>query len=502
MGNRGRARRVGFAASAALALFAIAPAAHAVDIPVTTTADVSADDGACSLREAVTAAMTNAAVGPMTGDDCPAGVSGGDDYVQLDDLPYSIAGAANEDLNVTGDIDVSWAVGTPGFLVIDGVSGANGVPLSIVDGNDLDRIFDVQSGGTPAMRIQDVVLTDGRPSEANSDGGAVLVRDDDAQFSIEDSRVTSSHANRWGGGLANLNGGDGIDIDVRRTEFSGNDADDEGGGIWVDVPQDYGTGITRSSFVGNHTDTMGGAIYIKSDGDTFVEPVVDLRNSTLSGNTATLGGGGIGFAFGAAGTVFVRFSTLAGNSTATAGAGGGIHTDNDDNFILATGSIISANTAAGSPLNCAGPGDFSAASSGNVESGTGCFPGVDNVTNANPLLSPLAIQAGGAQNTRSYALNAGSPALDILPASSCNTPGSFPAGVDQRGVARPVGAGCDAGSYEGSLPGPAAQPPAAQTPPATTTPAATACTKKKKKKKGKAKAAAKCKKKKKKKKKK
>ena len=47
---------------------------------------------------------------------------------------------------------------------------------------------------------------------------------------------------------------------------------------------------------------------------------------------------------------------------------------------------------------------------------------------------------GGPTQTRALLL--GSPAIDLVPLSSCTV------SADQRGVARPQGAGCDSGSYE------------------------------------------------------
>ena len=59
---------------------------------------------------------------------------------------------------------------------------------------------------------------------------------------------------------------------------------------------------------------------------------------------------------------------------------------------------------------------------------------------ADPLLSPLADNGGLTQTQRP---GAGSPAIDLVPAS-----GAGCASSDQRAVARPQGAGCDAGAYE------------------------------------------------------
>ena len=58
--------------------------------------------------------------------------------------------------------------------------------------------------------------------------------------------------------------------------------------------------------------------------------------------------------------------------------------------------------------------------------------------NTDPLLGPLADNGGP---TLTHALGVGSPAIDSADAGAC------PA-TDQRGVARPQGAGCDVGSFE------------------------------------------------------
>lgn len=61
-----------------------------------------------------------------------------------------------------------------------------------------------------------------------------------------------------------------------------------------------------------------------------------------------------------------------------------------------------------------------------------------NIITADPLLGPLA-DNGGFNMT--HALGAGSSAIDAGDMTVC------PA-TDQRGVARPIGGGCDIGAYE------------------------------------------------------
>jgi CSLREA domain-containing protein len=89
----------GFLLITLLALGAAASAAQAATIPVTTTADTIANDGQCSLREAVFAARFDQGY-----QGCAAG--SGDDVVQLEAADYRLAaGGGGEDGNETGDLD-------------------------------------------------------------------------------------------------------------------------------------------------------------------------------------------------------------------------------------------------------------------------------------------------------------------------------------------------------------------------------------------------------------
>jgi CSLREA domain-containing protein len=459
--------------------------AGATIIPVTTTADVVMNDELCSLREAINAATSNAPVLRGGGEnDCPGGQAGpAVDTVQLAAATYSMAmttsmGAGSENFNANGDFDLDFSSSGP--LVIDGVLGAGDVPLTILDAADKDRFFDVNGPGTTVLDIREVIIRNGKPPEDNSHGGAIYIRDDNANFELNTARIENSDALGWGGGMA-VNGDEmaSPDVDVIQVEFSGNDAVDDGGALWIDGPEDdEAFKIQRSAFVTNHTDQMGGAIYIKQDGDTDDEPVVGLYNSTLSGNTAEVDGGAIAFAFGLGGTLFTEFTTIANNSTPAMGEAGGIATTvGIDEFILGEGMILAGNTAAGMPANCVpevmsefGGGD------GSIETGpVKCFP---NSTIADPLLTEMSYNATGDQTTRTHAISATSPAANLLAAATCSAMTNIE-GLDQRGVARPIGANCDAGAFEAPA---AAATTTPVTPVTPTAPAKKKCKKKKKKK--------------------
>jgi hypothetical protein len=67
-----------------------------------------------------------------------------------------------------------------------------------------------------------------------------------------------------------------------------------------------------------------------------------------------------------------------------------------------------------------------------------------NQVNVNPVLGALALGPGDA--LRTIAPLDGSPVLDSVPAGACAL------GIDERGVQRPQGAGCEAGAFERRVP--------------------------------------------------
>src|SRR5512138_3483614 len=111
---------------------------HAATISVNTTTDELNSDGDCSLREAIIAANTDAAV-----DACPAG--NGADEINLPTGIYTLTiVGANEDAAQTGDLDIT------ANLTLVGAGRAN----TTIDANGLDRVFDLL--GSPRVRISDV----------------------------------------------------------------------------------------------------------------------------------------------------------------------------------------------------------------------------------------------------------------------------------------------------------------------------------------------------------
>jgi predicted outer membrane repeat protein len=277
----------------------------------------------------------------------------------------------------------------------------------------------------------------------DGDGGAIYT-DEDGDVTVIDSTVNGSTADGPGGGIFTLDG----DVTVINSTINGNRADDRGGAISgeADVTIINST-IARNSAVAH----VGGGIWARSD--------LYVANSTISNNYAEGQGGGIL----AAGTVGLVNSTVIDNTApvaANVGAGG---------VLKAFGSIIGpANVDfPGAQLpptatNCQVTG---AESFGHnlVTDGSCGLSGASDLVGALPKLGKLA-ENGGIGETRLP--DAGSPVIDGIPPQACGFPpfGDVLEGEqhleglvedratmmakDQRGIARPQGAGCDIGSVE------------------------------------------------------
>ena len=221
----------------AVTVLVAAPSAGAVDIQVNTTADDYGNPPAsCSLREAITAAQTNAAFGG-----CGAGL--GSDTIKLPAGTYEITRpGTDEDLNVTGDFDV---IGTNDLTIESAPTGEK----VVVDGNGLDRVFDQSGASTLSLRFIQI------------EGGVLTL--------IED-----------GGGIRN---GAGV-VDLEGTTVSGNKSAYSAGGIAV-----YSSlTAINSTISGNSSDGQGGGLYMPGGA------LATVRSSTITNNTADADASGNG----------------------------------------------------------------------------------------------------------------------------------------------------------------------------------------------------------------
>ncbi len=374
---------------------ALSQTAYAANISVNTLADELNANGNCSLREAIQAANTDTAV-----DACVAGSGTDTIAVPAGTYTLSIVGTG-EDANATGDLDIT------ANLTINGAGAAS----TIIDGGGIDRVLEVRPGAT--AQINGATIRNGNRS-------GILNR---GTFTLTTSTVANnSIATFGGGGIFNTATGT---LTVTDSTISNNNANSPdlshgGGGIY----SDSGGPVTlnRTTISGNTTTGRGGGILGQ-------DPTITIINSSISGNTA-LNGGGV---FNRFGTVNFTNTTIA-NNIATDN-GGGIW--NFGGTMNLKNTILASNTAATASDDCAG----GITSLGyNIASDASCaLGGTGDLNSTNPMIGPLAANGGP---TQTHALLIGSPAIDLVPLSSCNV------STDQRGIARPQGAGCDSGSYE------------------------------------------------------
>lgn len=371
----------------------------AANIAVNTTADELNSDGDCSLREAIKSANTNSAV-----DNCTAGSGTDTITVPAGTYTLSILGTG-EDANATGDLDIT------SNLAINGA----GVLSTIIDGDAIDRVLEFHLGTTVQMN---------KVTVQNGNRSGILNR---GVLTLNNSTVTNnSIASFGGGGIFNTATGTltVVDSTINNNNANSPDLSHGGGGIYSDSGGIVT--INRTTISGNTTTGRGGGILGQ-------DPTINITNSTISGNTA-LNGGGV---FNRFGTVNFINDTIT-NNTATDEAGGIFNFGGTTNL---KNTIIANNThshfCVGCSNNCVG----GMTSLGyNIASDASCaLGGTGDLNSTNPMLGGLANNGGP---TQTHALLAGSPAIDLVPLSSCTV------ATDQRGVARPQGAGCDSGSYE------------------------------------------------------
>jgi CSLREA domain-containing protein len=248
-------------------------------------------------------------------------------------------------------------------------------------------------------------------------------------------------ARNSGGAISIFNG----ELSVTDCAFVGNGFDlVEGGGIRA--ADGSRVTVTRSTFSGNSAG-QGGAIYAQAFGFGRLDTDVEVINSTISNNTASVAGGGVfsdNFEGEATARVFLVHTTVVRNR---APEGGGL--DIQQGSIFPVNSIVALNQAASGPdvFTAVGDGSNGARSSligdgtaSDIVNGDGNIVGKVSPFSAaiNPQIGPLTDNGGA---TLTHALLSGSPAIDAAAAADCRP-------VDQRLVARPRGPACDMGSYE------------------------------------------------------
>lgn len=371
-------------------LVACEPPVVVLDLTVTTAVDgndAAPGDGVCEKTAGVGDCTLRAAI-------TEANATAGYDVITIAsgvDPVLSVAGEGDE-VNATGDLDVAGDVRIIG-------NGAT------VDGAKLDRVFDIRSG---RARIEDVTVTRGLGGVGpgvRSVGHLDLVR------------ATVTGDNSTVGGLAV--------IDVSGSAvLTESEVVASGAASAVSVSGAGSLGLHRS-LVAVSTSSGSG---VRASGTSRV---------VVADSTVQAGSGALISAEGSAAVTVAR-STL--QKTAGAAAMVGVAPLAG---LTVVGSVLDHTMALpGASLCPAGvvSGGWNVASHG-----CGALVATGDVQSVPVWLHPLADNGGATPTMLPFD---GSPVLDRIPAGTplwCD-----PGAVDQRGVARPQGGGCEAGAVEGS----------------------------------------------------
>lgn len=296
------------------------------------------------------------------------------------------------------------------------------------------------------------VAGDGFPAGTARGGGIHVAADDDGT----DRRVTITNSHVWSNRAASHGGGAFVDLrgpaQIGASTFVDNSSGTgDGGGLAARVDE---LSLSTTTLDGNDA-SRGGGLAVRSGGGL---PNLFVDATTISANEASGRGGGV---LVEESRLMLTNGTVSGNRAAS---GGGLSIGDDELMGDQAAAALVASTVY---ANAADDGANVEALAGELEThaaivaggagGAGCTgtvsgvghtftddpacaqSGTDLVTGGNAQIGPLADNGGP---TRTHLLAATSFLGGGVPAAAC------PVAVDQRGEARPRGAGCEPGSIE------------------------------------------------------
>jgi hypothetical protein len=237
-------------------------------------------------------------------------------------------------------------------LTIQNTSGGT----VVVDGNHLDRVFDINPGDSIAppqftVIMQAFMIEDGiaQPGDAAEGSGGGIRVQGNVSLTLSNMTVANNRATADGGGIAMDNAAStSWTLTINNSTIANNSAGDAGGGMETD-----GSGTVvinpHTSITGNTAVNQGGGIWLDAiqAGDTFESTSLAVSGATISGNEA-LSAGSVGGGIGNAGngTVAIHDSSLANNFAG--GMGGGFGDENGQGSLLVQNSSFMNNTTIGS----------------------------------------------------------------------------------------------------------------------------------------------------------
>ena len=243
----------------------------------------------------------------------------GSDTIYLTSGTFTLSrDSFDDDTSRFGDLDIS------GDLTIIGAGADN----TIIDANDIDRVFDILAGAN--VKISGVTIRNGTAQNgAGIRNFGTLVLED----SVVEDNVAEGAFDSVGGGIGNANGSV---VTLNRVTVRNNSSENHGGGLYASGAR---VTITDCIFENNSTENDGGGLSVfngtltmtggalrnnaslQDGGGLSIESVVaSMTEVSVSGNTATEGGGGLNV-IGSGAELRIYSSTIADNHAAYEGGG-------------------------------------------------------------------------------------------------------------------------------------------------------------------------------------
>ncbi len=270
----------------------------------------------------------------------------GGDTITLPAGTYSLSlFGADEQAAATGDLDLT-----------DGITltGAGAADV-IINGANQDRVFDIMAG--VHAKISGARIVGGSAMLSQEDGGGIRNR---GMLTLQDVVLIGNSAAGGGGAIASY--GASSTLTISGTTFDSNSSNGPfGGGALLNSSAST---ITDSMFKSNSSSFSGGAIVNSSGGSLtllrttvkangvglgnrgggiFNSATLIVNYSTISGNSASQGGGIANMTLSGAPSLTMLLTTISGNTASDRGAG--IYNDSGAT-VLITDSTLSNNSSA------------------------------------------------------------------------------------------------------------------------------------------------------------
>ena len=225
--------------------------------------------------------------------------------------------------------------------------GGNGGAVSMVDATltvvrcrIVGNRADDQGGGIHAAESTVTLIDSTVAGNTSRLGGGGIDADDDVDLTIIRSTISGNTTGPHGGGVELFDGTLAItDSTIRANELTDTTDFRSGGGIWSGLSV---VTVSRSTVSDNASPEYGGGIGFSGGPGSSLT----LLDSTVSGNRATLGGGGIrNDAYYGDAPLLVDHSTIAGNRAAQGGGVDAFALNGFTSSVSVTSSTIAGNRA-------------------------------------------------------------------------------------------------------------------------------------------------------------